>query len=189
LLGYRSAKAAKSTPETLFDEYNRLIADSDLSDRQRMWAESRWRDEALSMYGLSVKLRIRFTLVRTIAVFSTLVTPVAAGIGVAGGPVSLVSRTISVVLGVVAAAAVAIDQIMRDGVRWRMYRAVFAVLSREGWAFFNREGRYATGGDAERFAAFFAGVEQAIADREERYRAEVAGIVDQTLGPIPSGRG
>jgi hypothetical protein len=161
--------------------YDGLIDDAKLTDQQRLWVRTRWRTETLSMYRLSGRLRTRFTWVRIIAIFSSLVTPVFAGIGFTNGPVSAWSRGITVGFGVIAAAAVAIDQIMRDGVRWRLYRSVFNILNREGWSFFNCEGDYADRTDEGRFSLFFTNVEQAIHDREEAYRHEVAGVVDQAL--------
>jgi hypothetical protein len=181
LLGFRDSKHVTAVTATVHDTLSKVLAEADLSDKQRAWAEVRWQREAVWMYRLSMRLRTRFTRVRTVAVFSSLVTPVAAGLGINTGALGVVSRFAAVAIGVLGAATIAIDQILRDGVRWRLYRATYDVLTREGWAYFGREGKYAIEDNAERFSLFFAAVEQAILDREEKYRSEVAGIVDRMI--------
>ena len=170
--------------EELRDRLDNLIAQAELNESQNRWATSRWRDETVWMFALATKLRGRFVAVRTVTTVAALITPVVAGLGTTSGDLSSYSRYATVVLAVLGAAGLALDQILRDGARWRLYRAGSERMLADGWHYFTRQGKYANAGPEERFTAFFASVEATISEREQRYITDIAGIVDQQPSPI-----
>jgi hypothetical protein len=91
------------------------------------------------------------------------------------------AQILTVVLSIITGAAVAFDQVLKDGVRWRLYRHTYTEMMREGWAFFAREGDYRELDEETRLARLFSRTEAVLAGWEAAYSSEVAGVVDHQL--------
>jgi Protein of unknown function (DUF4231) len=85
------------------------------------------------MYEKSVSAERLHGATTLIGVFASLATPVAAGIATTNTGLGAWARPVTLVIGLIGATAVAINQILRTGPRWRLYRASYEDLAAEGW--------------------------------------------------------
>jgi hypothetical protein len=161
----------------IFSEFSEMIKRAtNLNVEQKHWAETRWLFEAVWSFTNSLRCDRRHTITTFVATFSSLATPVAAGIGTTNTHWGTWARPITLVIGLVGATAVAVEKIAHNGPRWRLYRSSYEDLAAEGWAFFNGADGYAKLNGAERFQEFFDKVEKIIAARGQRYFVEIASL-------------
>lgn len=154
--------------------FTEMLEKGKLDGERRKWAEARWLYEAIWMFTTSIKSQYWHRTTTFVGVFSSLATPVAAGIATTNTNWGAWARPITLVIGLIGATSVAIDQIMRNGERWRLYRSGYEDLVAEGSAFFNDAGKYAGIEIDKRFEKFFEQVEKILASRGQRYMVEVA---------------
>jgi hypothetical protein len=101
---------------------------------------------------------------------------VAAGIATADSHLGSWARIVTLIIGLIGATAVAIEKVMRNGPRWRLYRSSYENLAAEGWAFFNNAEQYEKLDKGKRFSLFFEKVEKILASRGQRYFVEIASL-------------
>jgi Protein of unknown function (DUF4231) len=112
-------------------------------------AQSRWRHSALRLIG----------------VLASAATPALAGLSL---------RTATVVVGVIAAASLAVDQFLGFGDRWRHHRAVSEALKREGWLFVELRQSEPDADKNEAFAKFAQRVEHILSEHWATYLSVLA---------------
>lgn len=92
-------------------------------------------------------------------------------------------RAITVVLGVLVAAATAVEHFLSSGQRWRHYRGSVELMKSEGWLFLARAGQYsAYPSFAAGFPEFVSRVEALMRDEVREY---VTGVVAEQQSPRP----
>jgi hypothetical protein len=97
---------------------------------------------------------------------------VAADAGDAG-------RLIGTALGVFVASAVATEELLRSGSRWRHYRSIVEVLKAEGWVYIARAGEYSSYADhRDAFQDFADRVGTALQRETEDYIGRI--VADRT---------
>jgi hypothetical protein len=161
----------------IFFEFSAMIERAaDLNVEQKHWAETRWLFEAVWSFMNSLRCDSRHSMTTLIATFASLATPVAAGIATTNTHWGAWARPITLLIGLIGATAVAIEKIMHNGPRWRLYRSSYEDLAAEGWAFFNSADGYANLNDNKRFQEFFDKVEKVLAARGQRYFVEIASL-------------
>ena len=109
-----------------------------------------------------------------VGVFASLAIPVAAGIATTNTSLGVWARPATLVIGLIGATAVAIDRIMHNDARWRLYRSGYEDLAAAGWAYFSIADEYSKLNDDERFEKFFERVENVLAARGQRYMIDIA---------------
>ena len=98
-----------------------------------------------------------------IIISATIPALVALNLGATG-------RIITVILGVIVAAAISIEHFLNSGDRWRHYRGTVELMKSEGWVYLGLTGPYAdydTVDDA--FPSFVARVESLMRDEVREY--------------------
>src|SRR3954463_1660093 len=110
-------------------ELEHLIEKSGLTEEQKQWLRDRWLGEAEHMHTVFNRSRVRFARIRLFGVFSSLITPVVAGVAAtSGGTTGSVSRWATLIVAIIGAVAIAADQVQRDGARWRLFRRTYHEL-------------------------------------------------------------
>ena len=91
-----------------------------------------------------------------------------------------VGRTITVVLGVIVAAATAVEHFLTSGQRWRHYRGSVELMKSEGWLYLELAGPYANLGSLEAaFPTFVRRVETLMRDEVKEYVTTI--VVEREL--------
>jgi hypothetical protein len=81
-----------------------------------------------------------------------------------------VGRTVTVVLGVIVAAATAVEHFLTSGQRWRHYRGSVELMKSEGWLYLELAGPYSNLGSLEAaFPTFVERVETLMRDEVKEY--------------------
>ena len=154
-----------------------------LSQIQRTYLQERWLGQ-LSYLGTAARAAQRryFTL-RLVAILGGVTIPALVGLNVGQDGERWV-QWLTFGLGLLVAAAVAVEEFFRFGDRWRHYRLQSELLRGEGWAFLQLAGpsyrRYASHADA--FRLFVARAEETIRQEVGVYIAEVARAAEEQHG-------
>jgi hypothetical protein len=112
-----------------------------LDEVQRHFLRSRWLDQVLWMEGRATHARRRYYTLRLTAALGGVIVPTLVGLNIdgdAGGAV----QGLSIGLSLLVALAVAVEELMRFGERFRHYRRAVELLKSEGWQFFQLAGPY-----------------------------------------------
>jgi Protein of unknown function (DUF4231) len=98
-----------------------------------------------------------------------------------------VGRTITVVLGVIVAAATAVEHFLTSGQRWRHYRGSVELMKSEGWLYLESAGPYANLSLEAAFPTFVGRVETLMRDEVNEYVTIISttreGTGDQPVQP------
>lgn len=114
--------------------------------------------------GANANLRIYYSLrIPALVLAATVPALIALDFGTVG-------RTITVVLGIVVAAATAVEHFLNSGQRWRHYRGTAELMKSEAWLYLELAGDYAsyTRHDAA-FPTFVARAEALMRDEVREY--------------------
>lgn len=100
-----------------------------------------------------------------------------------------VGRTITVVLGVIVAAATAVEHFLTSGQRWRHYRGSVELMKSEGWLYLELAGPYSNLASLEAAFPIFVGrVETLMRDEVNEYVTIISttreGTGDQPAQPV-----
>jgi len=118
------------------------------------WLEDGSATNLIVYYGLRIPAIILAALVPAL---------VALNLGEVG-------RIITVVLGVIVAAATAVEHFLTSGQRWRHYRGSVELMKSEGWLFLELAGPYSKLGSVEEaFPTFVRRVETLMRDEVNEY--------------------
>jgi len=146
----------------------------DLQPSQRAYLQERWLGQLRYLGQNARRAQIRYYSLRLIAILGGVTVPALIGLNV-GGTGATVVQWLAFVLGLLVAAAVALEEFFRFGERWRHFRQQAELLRSEGWAFLEGSGsvyrRYET--HAVAFHTFVARAEEAMRQEIGVYIAEV----------------
>lgn len=152
-------KKADPYREWLKQDLGGLVDALDLSDLQKHFLRSRWLDQVLWMEGRADNARRLYYGLRLTAIIGGVIVPALVSLNLGGA--SAFVRLITVVLSIVVAVSVAVEEFFHQGERWRHYRRTVESLKIEGWHFFQLSGPYGRrGGHSELYADFAERVEE-----------------------------
>jgi Protein of unknown function (DUF4231) len=99
-----------------------------------------------------------------------------------------VGRIITVVLGVIVAAATAVEHFLTSGQRWRHYRGSVELMKSEGWLYLELAGPYSNLGSLEAaFPTFVGRVETLMRDEVNEYVTTIVAEREATTTKDESG--
>ncbi len=164
---------SSSYRDSLKEDFGSLINSLELDDIQRHFLRSRWLDQVLWMEGRADRARRCYYALRLVAAIGGVVVPTLVSLSAAGTTRTVV-RGVTIVLSLLVAASLAIEELMRFGERFRHYRRTVELLKSEGWQFLQLTGPYrrrTTHLDA--YPSFAARVEGIIQPSVEVYITDV----------------
>ncbi len=146
-----------------------------IDDLQKTYLHGRWLDQVAWLGRGARRDQRRYYALRLVTILGGVTIPALVGVNVDGEAASTV-RWATFGLGLLVAAAAALEEFFRYGERWRHYRQQAELLKAEGWAFLQLAGpayrRYDS--HAEAFRTFVGRVEDAVRQEVGVYVAEVA---------------
>lgn len=141
------------------------IAQASLDDQARGYLTRRYLEYLRWLEDGSASNLIRYYGLRIPAIVLSALVPalVALNLGTVG-------RTVTVVLGVIVAAATAVEHFLTSGQRWRHYRGSVELMKSEGWLYLQRAGPYTRYETLEAaFPVFVERVETLMRDEVREY--------------------
>jgi hypothetical protein len=154
-----------------------------LSRIQRAYLQERWLGQVTYLGRAAQSAQRRYFTLRLVAILGGVTIPALVGLNV-GQDGERPVQWLTFALGLLVAAAVALEEFFRYGDRWRHYRLQAELLRGEGWAFLQLAGpsyrRFSTHADA--FRLFVARAEETIRQEVGVYIAEVARAGDEQHG-------
>ncbi len=165
--------ASGSYRDWLKQDFGELIDLLGLSDLQTRFLRSRWLDQVLWTEDRAAKEQRRYYVLRVVAILGGVLVPALVSLDVGGNAARWV-RWLAFAVGLVVAAAVALEGFFRFGERWRHYRRTAELLKIEGWQFFQSAGPYHGQHHAAAFPAFAARTEAIIQHDLDIYISVVA---------------
>ena len=146
-----------------------------LDDLRKGYLRDRWLDQLAWLGRGARRDQRRYYALRLVTILGGVAIPALVGLNV-GGEAEDTVRWLTFGLGLLVAAAAALEEFFRYGERWRHYRQQAELLKAEGWAFLQLAGpayrRYDSHADA--FRTFVGRVEDAVRQEVGVYIAEVA---------------
>jgi hypothetical protein len=162
-----------SYPDVLKKDLGAVIDALDLSEVQRQFVRLRWLDQVAWMEGRADRARVRFYALRLVAVVGGVVVPTLIGLDLRDTGRDVV-RAFTIVLSLLVAITVAVEELIRYGERFRHYRRTVEQLKSEGWQFFQMSGPYRRhSSHREAYMAFAARVEGIIQPSVEVYVGQI----------------
>jgi hypothetical protein len=158
--------------EWLKQDLGGLVDALDLSDLQKHFLRSRWLDQVLWMEGRADNARKLYYGLRLTAIIGGVIVPALVSLNLEGA--SAFVRLVTIVLSIVVAVSVAVEEFFHYGERWRHYRRTVECLKIEGWKFFQLSGPYGrSGGHNELYADFAERVEEILKRDVDVYVTEL----------------
>lgn len=157
----------------LRNDFGELIDLLALDDLQKRFLRSRWLDQVVWAEERAAKEQQRYYVLRVMAILGGVLIPALVSLDVGGNAAEWV-RWLAFAVGLVVAAAVALEGFFRFGERWRHYRRTAELLKIEGWQFFQSSGAYQGTAHAAAFPAFAARTEAIIQHDLDVYISVVA---------------
>ncbi|HEX2027885.1 MAG TPA: DUF4231 domain-containing protein [Nitriliruptorales bacterium] len=171
--------------EWLRQDFTGLIDSLELTDREKHVLRSRWLDQVLWMEGRADSARNRYYLLRLTAVVGGVVIPALVSLNVGSGLAAPVVRGATFGLSLLVAIALAVEEFMRFGDRWRHYRRTVELIKAEGWQFLQLSGSYRSyPSHRAAYASFATRVEALIQPSIEVYVTEVAAENKEDKGQL-----
>ena len=170
LLGLRRGKSETTPPQTqsgLDAQIDRLAREGQLDALQTAYLRDRWLDQTKWLGGRARKNQRRHYILRLITILGGVAIPALVGLEINSNETEEYVRWLTFGLGLLVAAAAALEEFFRYGERWRHYRHHAELLKAEGWAFLQLVGpAYATfATHAVAFRTFVSRVEEAMHKR------------------------
>jgi hypothetical protein len=155
--------------------FERLVAYTDLDDRQRDFFTARWLEQVVWMEERAVKSQRLYYRLRLVTVVGAVTVPTLLGLAVYGGSLEDVAKVVALCTSLLVAVCAAVEGFFQFGQRWRSYRGTLERLKTEGWLFLEQAGPYAeSNSHSATYAAFAARVEELIRTDVDVYLTEVA---------------
>ena len=171
--------AAPSYEDWLKQDLGAVIDSLPLEDVQRHFLRSRWLDQVLWMEGRAVHARRRYYGLRLTAALGGVIVPTLVSLDLEGDW-GATTRGLSIGLSLLVALAVAVEELMRFGERFRHYRRAVELLKSEGWQYFQLTGPYRRHDTHESaYRSFASRVEGIIQPSVEVYVSEVLSEDDE----------
>lgn len=159
--------------EWLKNDFAELIELLTLDELQKRFLRSRWLDQVVWAEERAASEQQRYYVLRVVAILGGVLIPALVSLDVGGNAAEWV-RWMAFAVGLVVAAAVALEGFFRFGERWRHYRRTAELLKIEGWHFFQSAGSYEGQGAAAAFPAFVVRTEAIIQHDLDVYISVVA---------------
>jgi hypothetical protein len=146
----------------------------DLSVLQKRFLHSRWLEQLLWMDGKSTTSQTRYYALRLVAIVGGVIVPALVGLRLEDGPASLWKFRFTLLLSLLVAVSVAVEEFFHYGERWRHYRRIVETLKSEGWQFFQLAGAYEKhSSHSEAYTPFAARVEDILHQDVEMFLTQV----------------
>jgi Protein of unknown function (DUF4231) len=154
-----------------------LIDALDLPPLQKNFLRSRWLDQVIWMESRADSARWWYHLLRPITIISSALIPglLSALFLITDEKWRASVHVAILVLSVMVAALVGVEEFFHHGERWRHYRRTVEWLKTEGWQFFESCGAYVGKTHTEAYAAFAGRVEEVLQQDIEGFIAHIAG--------------
>jgi Protein of unknown function (DUF4231) len=179
----RSTRLSRESAPEREPELAAQFAQLGLATVQQAYLSDRWLAQVRYLGRAARRAQRRHYALRLIAILGGVVVPSLIGLNVGDGARDVV-RWLAFGLGLLVAAAVALEEFFRYGERWRHYRQQAELLRGEGWAFLELAGpayrRYDT--HAEAFRPFVARAEEASRQEVGVFIAEVVRTAEDRQG-------
>jgi hypothetical protein len=182
-LGLNTAAAIAATAERdermrraplAAEEVAAVLRTSSLTAEQERYITVRWGCELARAELNERRSRHKFYAARTVAVIGAVILPALIGLQLDGTAAEAVRWT-AFAVSLVVAIATALEQLFRNGQRWRLYRGKRDELRAIGWRWTTRIGSTDQAGRrrAPSFDRFARDVEEIIDRYDDRYLEEV----------------
>ena len=176
-----SLEAQSGWPQPEFDG---LIDEFDLDDREKRFMRARWLDQIAWFERKAKQAQQYYYALRLTAIVGGLVVPALVSLNVRHAEVAPAIAWSTFVLSLSVGIAVAVDGFFNYGARWRQYRRTAEHLKAHGWQFFELAGAYNGFPDHHAgFASFASAVEALIADDVDVYLSKVMREQQQDVRP------
>lgn len=142
----------------LRQDFGELIDLLTVGELEKRYLRSRWLDQVLWTEQQAARQQRRYYVLRVIAILGGVLIPALVSLDVGGNAAEAV-RWSAFGIGLVVAAAVALEGFFRFGERWRHYRRSAELLKIEGWQFLQGAGAYQGQDHASAFPVFAARTE------------------------------
>jgi uncharacterized protein DUF4231 len=158
----------------LVQEFDPLLDEFDLDERQRRFVRSRWLEQTAWFEAKAKQAQRRYYVLRLVAIVGGLIVPALVSLNIHQDSVASTIAWTTFALSLVVGIAVAVDGFFNYGGRWRQYRRTAELLKGHGWQYFELIGVY-SGYPTHRaaFPRFAAAVEALIAEDVEAYLSKV----------------
>lgn len=157
-----------------------------LANVHKAYLRDRWLDQVRWLGRGAQRDQRRYYALRLVSILGGVTIPALVGLNI-GSDADATVRWLTFGLGLLVAAATALEEFFRYGERWRHYRQQAELLKAEGWAFLQLAGpayrRFDAHADA--FRTFVGRVEDAVRQEVGVYIAEVVRSADNQQ---PDGR-
>ncbi|NLG51152.1 MAG: DUF4231 domain-containing protein [Chloroflexi bacterium] len=175
----RRESADQAYVREMRERLDAIIQDLELEQLPSCLLKDRWLDQLIWMENRANRNRDWFYFWKLIAIIGGILIPVAVTIG--QGIVMPWMSWVAAVLGVIVAAAVAVEGFFQYGERWRHYRVSSEMLKREWWDFVLLTGdAYSQAGSHADAIRTFARRVESIIERDIRlYMSTIATERDQ----------
>ena len=166
----RPDAAAPQTPNVLAAQIDQLTLD----ELQKAYLRDRWLDQTTWLGRSAQQNQRRHYTLRLITILGGVAIPALVGLEINNEWAGDV-RWLTFALGLLVAAAAALEEFFRYGERWRHYRKHAELLKAEGWAFLQLVGPAYAGAHthAEAFRTFVGRVEETMRQEVGVYITEV----------------
>jgi hypothetical protein len=146
----------------------------DLSVLQKRFLHSRWLDQLLWMDAKAKKCQTYYYALRLVAIVGGVIVPALVGLRLEDGPLAVWKFRFTLLLSLLVAICVAVEEFFHYGERWRHYRRIVETLKSEGWQFFQLAGAYGKyPRHSEAYTHFAAGVEDIMRQDVEMFLTQV----------------
>jgi hypothetical protein len=160
--------------EGVKQELGGLIESLELSDLQKRFLRSRWLDQVVWMEGKAEACQRLYYLLRLVAIIGGVVIPALVGIKFSDGIAAALIFWLTLIISLLVAVSLAVEQFFHYGERWRHYRRTVEALKVEAWQFFQLSGPYQSHpSHREAYPAFAAQVEKILQGEFEIYITQV----------------
>ncbi len=146
----------------------------DLSILQKRFLYSRWLDQLEWMERKANISQTRYYILRLIAIVGGVIVPALLGYKLEDGPAAIWKFRFTLLISLMVAISVAVEEFFHYGERWRHYRRIVETLKSEGWQFFQLAGTYQKyAGHSDAYTAFAARVEEILRQDVEMFLTQV----------------
>jgi hypothetical protein len=137
----RPARQTGRDVDREYRELERVIAHLDLHEDKKEWMRVRWLEQVRWFDRKAVAASKRHYTLRIIAIVGGVLIPPLVAVQTSRDSQSW-AHAAAIVLSVLVAGSVGLDELFRWGDRWRHYRRTAELLKIEGWLFIEGGGRY-----------------------------------------------
>jgi Protein of unknown function (DUF4231) len=137
----RPEHKARHDPDREYHQLERVISHLDLHDDKKEWMKDRWLEQVRWFDAKAVAASKRHYALRILAIVGGVLIPPLVAVQSGNEPPSW-ARGAAIVLSVLVAGSVGLDELFHWGDRWRHYRRTAELLKIEGWLFIEGGGRY-----------------------------------------------